>query len=114
MSCLVWLLDFGVYKLCAGIVDCARRIAPVQAPSLAHHLSIGKHRCFRTFHFFALLQSWVLLFPRCYSDAQVVLFRGRGIQYFQNAFNMVAEVKVASSHGYLWWGGLAHATSGHF
>ncbi len=70
--------------------------------------------CFRTFIFFALLQSCVLLFPRCYSDAQVVLFRGRGIQYFQNAFNMVAEVKVASSHGYLRWGGLAHATSGHF
>ena len=70
--------------------------------------------CFQTFHSFALLQSCVLLFPRCYSDAQVVLFRGRGIQYFQNAFNMVAEVKVASSHGYLRWGGLAHATSGHF
>ena len=77
------------------ISDRARRIAPVQAPSRAHYLSIGKHRCFRTFHFFALLPSCVLLIPRCYSDAQVVLFRGRGIQYFQNASNMVADVKAA-------------------
>ena len=72
-----------------------RRIAPVQAPSLAHHLSIGKHMCFRTFDFFALLQICVLLFPHCYSDAQVVLFRVWGIQYFQNATNMVADVKAA-------------------
>ena len=74
---------------------------------------MGKPGVFEHNMFFALLQSCVLLFRRCYSDAQVVLFRGRGIQYFQNAFNRVAEVKVASLHGYLWWGGLANATSGH-
>ena len=41
---------------------------------------------------FALLQICVLLFPHCYSDAQVVLFRGWGIQYFQNASNMLADI----------------------
>ena len=59
----------------------------------------GKTQVFSNIPFFALLQNCVLLFRRCYSDAQVVLFRGRGIQYFQNAFNRVAEVKVASLHG---------------
>ena len=78
-------------KLCAGIADRALRMAPVQAPSLAHHLPMGKPGVFEHNMFFALLQSCVLLFRRCYSDAQVVLFRGRGIQYFQNAFNRVAK-----------------------
>ena len=54
-----------------------------------------KTHVFSNISFFALLQSCVLLFPRCYSDAQVVLFRWRGIQYFQNASNMVADVKAA-------------------
>ena len=55
----------------------------------------GKHRCFGTLIFFALLQICVLLVPHCYSDAQVVLFRGWGIQYFQNASNMLADIKAA-------------------
>ena len=48
VSSSVWFLDFGVYKLCAGIVDRAHRIAPVQAPSLADHLLPEKHMGFRT------------------------------------------------------------------